>query len=40
MALVLLTVAGVVHQILERRRLAAWEEAWDAVEPQWPRRLN
>lgn len=39
-ALVLLTAAGVIHQLLERRRLAAWEAAWDAVEPQWTRRLR
>ena len=39
-ALVLLTAAGVIHQLLERRRLAAWESDWDTVEPQWTRRLN
>lgn len=39
-ALVLLTVAGLIHQVLERRRLAAWEADWDTVEPQWTRRLN
>jgi hypothetical protein len=38
--LVALTAAGVIHQLLERRRLAAWAAAWAAVEPQWTRRLR
>jgi hypothetical protein len=37
-ALVLLTMAGVTHRVLDRRRMAAWEADWNAVEPQWSRR--
>lgn len=39
-ALLLLTVTGLVHRALERRRLAAWEADWTTVEPQWTRRLR
>jgi hypothetical protein len=37
-ALVLLTLAGATHRLLDRRRMAAWEADWNAVEPQWSRR--
>ncbi len=40
LALLLLTVAGFLDRILERRRLADWEHAWSAIEPQWTRRLR
>lgn len=34
----LLAAAGMVgHQLLERRRLAAWEADWRATGPQWTR---
>lgn len=31
---------GLVHRVLERRRLADWEASWSAVEPLWTRRLH
>ena len=40
LALLLLTVAGLLDRILERRRLADWEHAWSAIEPRWTRRLR
>lgn len=40
LALLLLTAAGTVHRILDRRRMAAWEADWLMVEPQWTRRLR
>jgi hypothetical protein len=34
-----LVVAGqLAHYLLGRRRLAAWEAEWRAIEPQWSRR--
>jgi hypothetical protein len=38
--LLFLTAAGVVHRVLDRRRMRAWEADWTAVEPQWSRRLR
>jgi len=38
LAVVLLTVAALAHQLLERRRFASWEAAWASIEPQWSRR--
>jgi hypothetical protein len=38
LALLMLVVIGLLCRILERRRLASWEQAWSAVEPQWTRR--
>ncbi len=40
LALVLLVALGVAGRLLDRRRLASWEQAWSAVEPQWTRRLH
>lgn len=40
LALLLLTITGLVHRALERRRMAAWEADWTAVEPQWTHRLR
>jgi hypothetical protein len=38
LALMLLALMALFARILERRRLATWEQAWSAVEPQWSRR--
>jgi hypothetical protein len=38
LALLLLAVTGLLGGILERQRLAGWQQAWSAVEPQWTRR--
>jgi hypothetical protein len=38
LALMLLALMALFARILERRRLASWEQAWSAVEPQWSRR--
>ena len=38
LALILLALMALFAHILERRRLASWEQAWSAVEPQWSRR--
>jgi hypothetical protein len=38
LALVLLTVAAIAGRLLERKRIAAWEPAWESVEPLWSRR--
>jgi len=38
LALVLLAVMGVIGHILDRRRLASWQQAWAAVGPQWTQR--
>jgi hypothetical protein len=38
LALLLLAAMGLLARILERRRLAGWQHAWSAVEPQWTRR--
>lgn len=35
---VLLASAALLHRLLDRRRMAAWEACWRAVEPQWTRR--
>jgi hypothetical protein len=35
LALVLLTAGGSARLILNRRRLADWDRAWDAVGPRW-----
>ena len=40
LALLLMAVLGLSRQMLERRRMARWEEAWSAVEPHWTRRLR
>ena len=40
LAFLLLTAAGLVHRLLDRRRMAAWETDWTTVEPQWTRRLR
>ncbi len=40
LALVLLVVVGIAGRLLDRRRLAGWEQAWSAIEPQWTRRLR
>lgn len=40
LALVLLGIGGLLHRALDRRRMAAWEAGWAAVEPQWTRRLR
>jgi hypothetical protein len=40
LGLLLLIVMAIFGRILERRRLAGWERAWSAVEPQWTRRLR
>ena len=40
LALVLMVTLGLARQLLERRRLASWEQAWSAVEPHWTRRLR
>ncbi|HUL25192.1 MAG TPA: hypothetical protein VLW44_05410 [Streptosporangiaceae bacterium] len=38
LALVLLAAMGLIGHILDRRRLASWQQAWAAVGPQWTRR--
>jgi hypothetical protein len=38
LALLLLAAMGLLGRVLERQRLASWEQAWSAVEPQWTRR--
>lgn len=38
LAVLLLTVLWLTRRALDRRRLAAWETGWTAVEPQWTRR--
>jgi hypothetical protein len=38
LAIVLLTVAAIAGRLLEHRRIAAWESAWESIEPQWSRR--
>ena len=40
LALLLMVALGLSRQVLERRRMASWEQAWSAVEPQWTRRLR
>jgi surface antigen len=40
LAALLLTGWGAALRVLGRRRIAAWEAAWAAVEPQWTRRLH
>jgi hypothetical protein len=40
LALLLMVVLGVCCQLLERQRMASWEQAWSAVEPHWTRRLR
>jgi hypothetical protein len=35
LALVLLAAGGAVRLVLNRRRLAAWDAAWDAIGPRW-----
>lgn len=36
--LVVLIILAVAHRMLERRRLADWEQSWSRVEPLWNRR--
>jgi hypothetical protein len=36
---VLLCLVEVVRWVLDRRRLAGWDAAWDAVGPQWTERF-
>jgi hypothetical protein len=38
LALILLIVLGLCRQLLDRQRMASWEQAWSAVEPHWSRR--
>jgi hypothetical protein len=40
LGLVLLCLMGAGRQLLDRRRLAGWEEAWATVGPQWTRRFR
>jgi hypothetical protein len=40
LGLLLLILMGMLDHILERRRLASWDQAWSAVGPQWTRRLR
>jgi hypothetical protein len=37
-AVVLLTVAVFAGRLFERSKIAAWDSAWEAIEPQWSRR--
>jgi hypothetical protein len=37
LAVVLLAAAGSVHLVLNRRRMADWEQAWRSVGPRWTR---
>lgn len=32
---IVLHTGGLANRTLDRRRLAAWEAGWRAVEPQW-----
>ena len=38
LGLVLLLVGTVALGMLNRRRLAAWDTAWSAIEPRWTSR--
>jgi hypothetical protein len=38
LAIILLSALWLTRRALDRRRLAAWERGWTAVEPQWTRR--
>jgi hypothetical protein len=38
LALLLLAAMGLIGRILERHRLAGWQQGWSAIEPQWTRR--
>jgi hypothetical protein len=38
LAVLLLNLLWATRHVLDRRRLAAWEKDWTAVEPQWTRR--
>ena len=38
LAILLLSTLWLTRRALDRRRLAAWETGWTAVEPQWTRR--
>jgi hypothetical protein len=38
LALLLLALMGLIGHILERHRLAGWQQAWSAIEPHWTRR--
>lgn len=40
LGLLLAMALGAARGLLDRRRLASWEQAWSAVEPQWTRRLR
>jgi len=40
LALMMLALMALFARILEQRRLASWEQAWSAVEPQWSRRRH
>jgi len=37
---VLLCLAWAGRWVIDRRRLAAWAAAWDAVGPKWTRRFR
>jgi hypothetical protein len=39
-ALVLLTVMRLARRVLNRRRLAAWEQAWQTIGPRWTGRRS
>jgi hypothetical protein len=38
LAVVLVSMAAVARRLFERRRLAEWASAWEAIEPQWTHR--
>jgi hypothetical protein len=38
LALLLLAAMGLIGHIMERHRLAGWQQAWSTIEPQWTRR--
>jgi hypothetical protein len=38
LAVVLLSMAAAARRLLDRRRLAGWASAWEAIEPQWTHR--
>jgi hypothetical protein len=38
LGLLLLALMAIIGRIVERRRLAGWQHAWSAIEPQWTRR--
>jgi hypothetical protein len=40
LGIMLLCLAWAGRRVLDRRRLAAWEEAWAVVGPQWTRRFR